>query len=75
MVDVVVDLRITQEEYLLLYKTYTRSVRATSRDGRSIRFPAGILQRFVEHEGVRGTFRIRFDENHKFQRIERISGY
>lgn len=75
MVEVVVDLRISQEEYLLLYRTYTRSVQAIARDGRSIRFPAGILQRFVDREGVRGTFRIRFDENYKFQRIERIPSY
>lgn len=72
MYDVVVDLQISRDKYLLLYKTYVRSVQAVSRDGRSIRFPASILQPFINHEGVRGTFVIQFDSNNKFQQIKRV---
>jgi|TARA_Y100000310_G_scaffold343526_1_gene451643 hypothetical protein len=72
MNELVVDLQVSQEKYLLLYKTYARSVRAVSRDGRSIRFPARVLQPFVDHEGVRGAFLIRFDDNNKFRQIQRI---
>ncbi len=72
MYDVVVDVQLSREKYLLLYKTYARSVQAVSRDGRSIRFPARILQPFIDHEGIRGTFLIRFDQNNKFQQIERL---
>ena len=49
-----------------------RDVLATSVDGRRVRFPAMILRPFVTHVGIRGRFRILFDENHRFQGIEKI---
>ena len=73
MVEVVVDLQLSRGKYLQLYKTYARSVQTIDREGRSVRFPASILQPFVNHEGVRGTFLIRFDNNKKFQQIERLT--
>ncbi|MCV6615949.1 MAG: DUF2835 domain-containing protein, partial [Cellvibrionaceae bacterium] len=45
---------------------------ARSRDGRRVRFPVSVLRQFVTREGVHGSFRIVFDQNHKLQGIERL---
>lgn len=63
---------ISAEEFLRLYEGSAREVYAIGEDGRSIRFPARILQPYVLHDGIHGRFRIHFDVHHKFQSIERI---
>jgi hypothetical protein len=67
-----VRISITAEEFLRLYEGSAREVFAISDDGRSIRFPARILQPYVLHDGIHGRFRIQFDQDHKFQSIEQI---
>ena len=69
VIDVV--LSISAREYLLLYKGVARNVLATARDGRRVRFPAKILQRFVTREGVQGHFSIHFSEDGHFLGIEK----
>lgn len=66
------DLHIPAERYVALYAGQVREVQARSLDGASLRFPGNILRPFVSHEGVHGRFRISFDENNKFQAIEKI---
>ena len=68
----IVDINISADELLKLYSGSANQVRAMARDGRSVRFPARILQPFVTRTGVQGSFRILFDRHHKFERIERI---
>lgn len=68
----VVDLVITADEYSKLYSGAAKSVFARARDGRSVRFPAKILQPFVTHTGIRGSFVIHFDQSAKFQGITRL---
>lgn len=72
MLAIVVNLAISPDEYQRLYQGAVRDVLATSVDGRRVRFPAMILRPYVTHAGVHGRFRIVFDENHRFQRIEKI---
>jgi hypothetical protein len=69
MQEIVIDLRITKDEWLKIYRGHTQLVRATSRDGRSIQFPANILSKYTTHDGIAGSFVIRFDENGKFTSI------
>jgi len=69
---VLIRLAIPAEEYQRLYMGAVRDVLAHSEDGRRIRFPALILRPYVTHSGVHGVFRIMFDENNRFQRIEKI---
>ncbi len=69
----IVDLHIPAEEYLRHYQGHVTQVSAVARDGRRIRFPSRILQPFVSHEGIRGSFAIHFDEYHKFVSIDKIS--
>ncbi|WP_166261200.1 DUF2835 domain-containing protein [Marinobacter salicampi] len=68
-----VDLAISPDEWLKLYQGIARDVHATSRDGRSVRFPARILSRFYLRDGVRGSFRIFFDDAGKFHSVQRLS--
>ena len=64
--EAIVSLNISADEYLKLYQGTARSVYTHTIEGRSIRFPANILQPFVTHNGIRGTFAIQFDRNHRF---------
>lgn len=65
-------LDIPGEKYLSYYAGAARAVAVTAFDGRSIRFPAGVLQQFVTREGIHGVFEMEFDANHKFLAIRRV---
>jgi hypothetical protein len=69
---VVVSLSVSASEYLAWYQGAAQTVYATTVDGRSVRFPARILQPFVTSSGVSGTFAIEFDDNNRFQQIKRL---
>lgn len=69
---VVVSLYISPDEYQRWYQGSAQSVHAQTVDGRSVRFPAPILRQFVTRDGIRGRFRIYFDTDNRFQRIEKI---
>lgn len=69
---VIVPLTISAEEYLKLYQGSARSVYAKTTEGKSIRFPANILQPFVTRAGIKGHFSIEFDQCNKFKTISRI---
>jgi hypothetical protein len=73
MSSIVVDLSISADEYLKHYQVIGASVITQSRDGRSVRFPAKILQPFVTHSGVNGSFEILFGTDGKFSAIERLA--
>ena len=68
-----INLRISADEFLRLYQGQAKDVVATAVDGRTVRFPARILQPYVSHEGIRGYFRIEFGEGGKFKAIECLS--
>ncbi|WP_404363328.1 DUF2835 domain-containing protein [Marinobacter sp.] len=67
------DIAISSDEWIKVYQGVASDVHAVSRDGRKVRFPARILSKFYLREGVRGSFRIFFDNNGKFVRIERLN--
>lgn len=69
---VFVNLYIAPDEYRRWYQGSVRDVLAYTVDGRSVRFPAPILRQFVTRDGIRGRFRIAFDEKNRFQSIEKI---
>lgn len=71
---VIFDLNVSPAEYQQWYGGAARNVVVTARDGRRIQFPARVLQPFVTHSGVRGTFAIYFDEQHRYKDIRRLSG-
>lgn len=73
MKEITVSLHISREDYLSVYQGQVKDVVATASDGRIIRFPAAILKGMVGHEGIHGTFRIRFGPDNKFSDIQRLA--
>lgn len=69
---VFIPLSISAEEYLRVYQGSAKCVSALDTHGRRIRFPVNILQPYVTYDGVHGFFKITFDNNNKFARIERV---
>lgn len=65
-------LNISPQQYLSYYQGAAKFVHVTSEDGRSLKFPASRLQKFVTHSGVEGRFEIEFDANHKLVSLERL---
>lgn len=65
-------LAIPADVYLSYYQRAAEAVVVQAYDGRTLQFPAGILQRFVTHDGVYGEFEIEFDARHKLVAIRRI---
>jgi Protein of unknown function (DUF2835) len=72
MHSIIVDITITADEYLKRYQQPNAVVLCHSRDGRSVRFPAGLLQPYVSHSGIRGSFSIAFDNAGKFKTIKKV---
>jgi len=72
MPSLTVDISISYDEYIKQYHLPGYVVSTYARTGQSVQFPANILQPFVDHSGVNGSFRIDFDENGKFCAINRI---
>jgi hypothetical protein len=73
MNEIIVDLRISSEEYLKVYQAPSRVVSTRARDGRRVQFPATILRPWLLHDGIRGTFRIRFNDAGKLEDIQRLA--
>ena len=66
-------LNISAEQYGVYYQGNARFVQVKADDGRTLRFPASELQRFVSHTGVRGNFEIEFSKEHKLVSLRRLS--
>lgn len=69
---VIVDVAIHKDDWLRVYQGSAHRVHAVARDGRSVVFPAWILQRWMDHDGVYGTFVIRYNSDGKFESIHKI---
>ncbi|MFG1496390.1 DUF2835 domain-containing protein [Saccharospirillum sp. HFRX-1] len=69
----IVDLYISADDYLRHYQGSVKNVSCESRDGRRVRFPSGILQRFVTRNGIQGSFSLEVDDNFKLIGIRRIA--
>jgi hypothetical protein len=68
----IVDLNISPEQYQRHYQGAVRQVICTARDGRKVQFPSAILQRFVSHTGIHGSFRLLIDDNNKLISVDRL---
>lgn len=73
MQDIIVNLNISAEKYKLLYQGAAQTVYTRTLDGKSVQFPANILRPFLLKDGIKGMFRIIFDNKGKFQGIEKLS--
>ena len=66
-------LQISSEQYLDYYRGEVRSVVARTADGQTVQFPASLLQRFVTHDGIYGSFILTCDDQFKNAEMERLA--
>jgi hypothetical protein len=65
-------LDIPKQEYLRNYSGSAHSVLVQAEDGRTVRFPAVNLRKFVTAEGVRGRFEMSLDGNNSLVALRRL---
>lgn len=68
-----VDLDISPEELLRLYRGQARTVRARALDGTRLQFPASCLRPYVTEQGVQGRFVLEFDAGFKLVGFTRLA--
>lgn len=68
-----ISLCISAEEYLRVYQGTAKKVSAIDSQGKRISFPVNILQSYVSHDGIVGTFTIVIDENNRFKKIVKVA--
>jgi len=73
MNEIVFDISLSADEYIRVYKGSAKHVVTRALDGRTVRFPANILQPFLLHRGIYGRFRIRFDAQGRFSKIDKLA--
>lgn len=69
----IVDLRLTREQVLRLYEGSANAVVARDRAGLTVRFPLNALRRFVDGQGINGSFQLAVDGRHRLLGVERLS--
>ena len=72
MLSLLFDFSIPAQEYLRVYQGTANRVLIRSRDGRTVSLPARHLQPFLTHEGIRGSFMLRFNEQGKLLDLRRL---
>ncbi|MEZ2746460.1 DUF2835 domain-containing protein [Halopseudomonas bauzanensis] len=72
MQELIIDLALPAERYLAWYRGQAGRVVMRSRDGRSVSLPAHHLRPFLTHEGVYGSFVMRFTREGKLVSLERL---
>ncbi|MFN3581764.1 MAG: DUF2835 domain-containing protein [Pseudomonas sp.] len=70
----VVDIALPAERYLAWYRGEAGRVLMISRDGRRVSLPAHHLRPFLTHEGIYGSFVMRFTSAGKLISLERLGG-
>lgn len=73
MPDLIIDLNISAEKMLGYYRGEIRAVRARATNGQTVQFPVSVLQKHVAADGIHGRFRMEFDEQNKFVRLEPLA--
>lgn len=63
---------ISEKDFIAYYTGIVKNIVVRSEDGRTVQFPANLLQQFVGRTGVKGRFRICYGENNKLLSISRI---
>lgn len=65
-------LDISPEKYQSYYQGSAKFIHVQTEDGRSLKFPAAEMQKFVSHCGIQGRFEIVFNDDHKLVSLSRI---
>ena len=72
MNELTINIHISKEELLKYYQGSAQYVSTSSEDGRIVQFPANRLHPYIGHNGVRGRFRLCYDDQGKLLSFECI---
>lgn len=72
MKNVILSLTISPGELQRWYQGQAQQIVATAVDGKRVKFPVNILQEFVTHNGIKGTFKIVFDDEGRFLEVSEV---
>ncbi len=72
MQQLIFDLALPAERYLAWYRGDAKRVQMRSRDGRTVSLPAHHLRPFLTHEGIYGSFVMRFTPEGTLLSLERL---
>ena len=67
-------LHIPADVYLSYYQGQARHVLVTTHEGLKVRFSAALLRPYVTREGVKGEFRLRYDEHRRLVGLDKLAG-
>ncbi|REC94813.1 uncharacterized protein DUF2835 [Kushneria indalinina DSM 14324] len=65
-------LNISAEQCRAHYAGAADSIRTRTLDGRSVVLPSRVLHHIIGRDGVRGTYRVTFDDNGRFVSIRAL---
>lgn len=74
MRELIIDVALPAERYLAWYRGSAQRVLMNSRDGQRVSLPAHHLRPFLTHDGVYGSFVMRFTDEGKLLSLERLAG-
>jgi hypothetical protein len=66
------DLEVSPEEYLEYYRGILKQVMVRCTTGKTVQFPASLLQPFLLPEGIRGRFVLTCDDQFRNARLQRV---
>ena len=66
------ELDLSPEEYLEYYRGVLKQVMVRSRSGKTVQFPAALLQPFLLPDGIHGRFALTCDQNFKHPFLSRL---
>lgn len=70
MSSVAVTLTINTQEFARLYQGHTHDVICTTRDGRTVQFPATVLRQFLTHNGIYASLRASLAQTIDFLKLK-----
>lgn len=72
MPGLVIDIALSAERLLAVYRGDANRVLLHSRDGRRVSLPAHHLRPFLDHHGVNGTFELEFSASGELVHLRRL---
>lgn len=70
--EVFFNINISEHDFIAYYKGVVKNIIVRSEDGRTIQFPAHLLQKFTSHSGVKGRFKINYGADNRLVAITRV---
>lgn len=67
------DLDMSYTQFESVYRGNTQYIQVTDNAGKQVRFSATRLRPYLTRQGIQGRFIIRYDADHKFQSLEKVS--